>query len=109
MKVVIVDDMLLLREGLARILHDRGVDVVAEAATADGLIDLVSRTQPDAVILDIRMPLRSPTKDWSPQPLSVMRIRVSQFSCYRSFSTRRTPSGSSMRHPNALGTCWRTA
>ena len=56
MKVVIVDDMLLLREGLARILRDRGVDVVAEAATADGLVDLVSRTRPDAVILDIRMP-----------------------------------------------------
>ena len=56
MKVVIVDDMLLLREGLARILRDRGVDVVGEAASADGLIDLVSRTAPDAVILDIRMP-----------------------------------------------------
>jgi DNA-binding NarL/FixJ family response regulator len=55
-KVVIVDDMLLLREGLARILRDRGVEVVGEAASADGLVDLVSRTAPDAVILDIRMP-----------------------------------------------------
>jgi DNA-binding NarL/FixJ family response regulator len=56
MKVVIVDDMLLLREGLARILRDRGVEVVGEAASADGLIDLVRRKQPDAVIIDIRMP-----------------------------------------------------
>lgn len=56
MRVIIVDDMLLLREGLARILRDRGVEVVGEAASADGLIDLVSRTTPDAVILDIRMP-----------------------------------------------------
>ena len=56
MKVVIVDDMLLLREGLARILRDRGVEVVGEAASAEGLVDLVSRTAPDAVILDIRMP-----------------------------------------------------
>lgn len=56
MKVVIVDDMLLLREGLARILRDRGVDVVGEAASAEGLADLVSRTEPDVVILDIRMP-----------------------------------------------------
>ena len=56
MRVVIVDDMLLLREGLARILRDRGIDVVAEAASADGLVDLVQRTEPDAVILDIRMP-----------------------------------------------------
>lgn len=56
MKVVIVDDMLLLREGLARILRDRGVDVVAEAASAVGLVEVVERTEPDAVILDIRMP-----------------------------------------------------
>ena len=56
MKVVIVDDMLLLREGLARILRDRGVEVVAEASSGDGLVDLVRRTEPDAVILDIRMP-----------------------------------------------------
>ena len=56
MRVIIVDDMLLLREGLARILRDRGVEVVGEAASAEGLVDLVSRTTPDAVILDIRMP-----------------------------------------------------
>lgn len=56
MKVVVVDDMLLLREGLARILRDRGVDVVAEAASAEGLVELVARTDADAVIVDIRMP-----------------------------------------------------
>ena len=56
MRVVIVDDMLLLRDGLARILRDRGMEVVGEAKSAEGLIDLVSRTRPDAVILDIRMP-----------------------------------------------------
>jgi DNA-binding NarL/FixJ family response regulator len=55
-RVVIVDDMLLLRDGLARILRDRGVEVVAEASSGDGLVDLVRRTQPDVVILDIRMP-----------------------------------------------------
>ena len=56
MKVVVVDDMLLLREGLARILRDRGIDVVAEAASAEGLPELARRTAADAVILDIRMP-----------------------------------------------------
>lgn len=56
MRVVIVDDMLLLREGLARILRDRGIDVVGEAGSAEGLAELVSRTRPDVVILDIRMP-----------------------------------------------------
>jgi DNA-binding NarL/FixJ family response regulator len=56
MKVVIVDDMLLLREGLARILEERGVTVVAQASTAEGLNELVARTGADSVILDIRMP-----------------------------------------------------
>lgn len=56
MKVVIVDDMLLIRRGLSRLLSERGVEVVAEASSADGLVDLVTRTEPDAVILDIRMP-----------------------------------------------------
>jgi DNA-binding NarL/FixJ family response regulator len=56
LRVVIVDDMLLLREGLARILRDRGIEVVAEASSADAIVDLVRRTQPDVVILDIRMP-----------------------------------------------------
>ena len=56
MRIVIVDDMLLLREGLARILTDRGIDVVGQAANADGLSTLVDRTSADAVILDIRMP-----------------------------------------------------
>lgn len=56
MRVVIVDDMLLLREGLARILGDRGIDVVGQAATADGLDELVRSSKADCVILDIRMP-----------------------------------------------------
>jgi DNA-binding NarL/FixJ family response regulator len=56
MKVVIVEDMLLLREGLARILRDRQVEVVAEAGSAQRLGELVTRTEPDVVILDIRLP-----------------------------------------------------
>jgi DNA-binding NarL/FixJ family response regulator len=55
-KVVIVDDMLLLREGLARILTERGVEVVGQAGDATDLGELVRRTAADAVILDIRMP-----------------------------------------------------
>jgi len=55
-RVVIVDDMLLLREGLARILTDRGIEIVGQAANADGLNALIEQTGADAVILDIRMP-----------------------------------------------------
>lgn len=56
MRVIVVDDMLLLRAGLAHILRDRGIEVVGELASGEGLVALVGRTQPDAVILDIRMP-----------------------------------------------------
>lgn len=56
MKVVIADDSLLLREGLARLLTDNGVDVVGTADNATVLMEEVARTAPDAVIVDIRMP-----------------------------------------------------
>jgi DNA-binding NarL/FixJ family response regulator len=56
MRVVIADDVMLLRSGLARLLGDAGVDVVGEAANADALLSLVARFEPDAAIVDIRMP-----------------------------------------------------
>jgi DNA-binding NarL/FixJ family response regulator len=56
MRVVIADDSMLLREGLARLLVDAGCDVVATAADAVGLLREVELASPDAVIVDIRMP-----------------------------------------------------
>ena len=56
MRVEVVDDMLLIREGLAAALERRGVEVVAQADGQDGLDALVQRHQPDVVIMDIRMP-----------------------------------------------------
>ena len=56
MRVVIADDEALLREGLARLLADAGVDVVGSAATADELVRVVGLTRPDVAIVDIRMP-----------------------------------------------------
>ncbi len=56
MKVVIVDDMLLIREGLTAALSQRGVDVVAQAGSAQALVPLLRRHDPDVVVLDIRMP-----------------------------------------------------
>jgi DNA-binding NarL/FixJ family response regulator len=55
-RVVIVEDELLLREGIARLLTDAGVDVVATLETADQLIERVARVRPDVVLMDIRMP-----------------------------------------------------
>jgi DNA-binding NarL/FixJ family response regulator len=47
---------MLTREGIVRLLRDAGVDVVAEAEDADGLLHHVRLARPDAAIVDIRMP-----------------------------------------------------
>jgi DNA-binding NarL/FixJ family response regulator len=47
---------MLTREGIVRLLNDSGIEVVAEAEDADGLLRHVRLTRPDAAIVDIRMP-----------------------------------------------------
>jgi len=57
MRVVLADDHLLIREGVAALLSSiDGVEVVAECADYDSLLETVEREQPDAVVTDIRMP-----------------------------------------------------
>jgi DNA-binding NarL/FixJ family response regulator len=55
-RVVVADDAMLTREGIVRLLGDAGVDVVAEAEDAEGLLREVRLTHPDVVLVDIRMP-----------------------------------------------------
>ncbi len=56
MRVVIADDSMLMRRGLARLLTDAGLDVVATAEDSRGLLREVQLTAPDAAIIDIKMP-----------------------------------------------------
>jgi DNA-binding NarL/FixJ family response regulator len=56
MRVVIAEDAAVLREGLARLLTDRGHEVGAAVADAEALLAAVIEHPPDAVIADIRMP-----------------------------------------------------
>ena len=56
MRVVVADDALILREGLARLLAEAGMDVVGLAEDAVQLLALVEEHQPDVAIVDIRMP-----------------------------------------------------
>jgi DNA-binding NarL/FixJ family response regulator len=56
MRVVLADDVLIVRAGLARLLGEAGVDVVGEAEDGDGALRLVALKQPDVAIVDIRMP-----------------------------------------------------
>lgn len=56
MRVVIADDTVLLREGLAALLEDHGLDVVARVGDPDRLLAVVAEHEPDLAIVDIRMP-----------------------------------------------------
>lgn len=56
MRVVIADDSALLREGVARLLVEAGVDVVARTGDAASLVQAVEEHRPDVAIVDIRMP-----------------------------------------------------
>jgi DNA-binding NarL/FixJ family response regulator len=56
MRVVIADDSLLVREGIASLLRRAGFDVVAEASTGDEAVALVDAHAPEIAIVDIRMP-----------------------------------------------------
>ena len=56
MRVVIADDSVIVREGIASILARAGVDVAAQASNADELMDAVDAHRPDVAIVDIRMP-----------------------------------------------------
>jgi DNA-binding NarL/FixJ family response regulator len=55
-RVVVADDSLLTREGIVHVLCDAGLDVVAEAGDADGLLQAVQSSQPDVAVVDIKMP-----------------------------------------------------
>ena len=56
MRIVIAEDQVLLREGLARLFDDGGHQVVASLGSADGLPATVAEHDPDLVVVDIRMP-----------------------------------------------------
>jgi DNA-binding NarL/FixJ family response regulator len=56
MRVVIVEDQVLLRDGLRRLFSDAGHDVVATLGDAQGLVVAVSNHRPDLVVVDVRMP-----------------------------------------------------
>ena len=55
-RVVIADDSLLVREGIARLLEDGGFEVCGQAGDVSGLLKLLDSTGPDVAIVDIRMP-----------------------------------------------------
>jgi DNA-binding NarL/FixJ family response regulator len=55
-RVVLADDNVLLREGIAGLLERAGFDIAGQAGDAEGLIALVRTKRPDLAVVDIRMP-----------------------------------------------------
>jgi DNA-binding NarL/FixJ family response regulator len=56
MRVVIAEDLALLREGLVALLRENGIDVVAQVEDGPGLLRAIAGHQPDLAIVDVRLP-----------------------------------------------------
>jgi DNA-binding NarL/FixJ family response regulator len=56
LRVIVVEDSLVYREGLVSLLQKAGCDVVGEADDVAGGLDAVAREQPDCAVVDVRMP-----------------------------------------------------
>src|SRR5918996_560906 len=55
-RLILADDDVLLREGIASLLGNAGYDIVGQAGDAASLIDMVREQPPELVVIDIRMP-----------------------------------------------------
>jgi len=55
-RVVVAEDVMLMREGIVRVLRDEGVDVVAEVGNQTDLMSALAAQSPDCAVVDIRMP-----------------------------------------------------
>ncbi len=56
LRVAIAEDAAVIREGLVRLLEDRGHQVVAAVADGDALLEAVADLHPDVAVVDVRMP-----------------------------------------------------
>ncbi|MFF4607338.1 response regulator [Streptomyces sp. NPDC001339] len=56
MRVVLAEDLYLLRDGMTHLLNARGFTVVAAVATGPELLEAVEREQPDLAVVDVRLP-----------------------------------------------------
>ena len=56
MRVVIAEDLALLRDGIVRLLRDSGMEVVAAVEDGDALVEAVARERPDVAVVDVRLP-----------------------------------------------------
>jgi DNA-binding NarL/FixJ family response regulator len=89
LRVVIGEDDVLLREGVARLLTDAGIVVVAQAGDARDLVSKTLAYRPDVAIVDVRMPPNANTTAWSPPSNCAVVCRRPPCSSFRSSTIRR--------------------
>jgi len=95
--VVLADDSMLIRDGIARLLEEAGLRVVAQAGSGEELLELVAATEPDVAVVDIRMPPSGSDEG----------VRAAQ-----AIRSIRRPACSSSRRtsfPRMRASCWRRA
>ena len=63
-RVVIADDDVLLREGVATLLERSGFEILGRAGDGEQLVSQVRAVRPDLVVVDIRMPPTNATEAW---------------------------------------------
>ena len=56
MRVVVAEDLFLLREGLVRLLKAHGLEIAAAVDSAPGLLEAMLECRPDVAIVDVRLP-----------------------------------------------------
>ena len=104
-RVVLADDSVLLREGVARLLEEAGFEVVAQSGTAEDLLRHVAMHKPDVAVVDIRMPPTHTDEGLRPRARSASATPTSACSCSRSTSSPATRWRCSRRAPKASATC----
>jgi len=104
-RVVIVEDNALLREGIVALLRERSIDVVAQAEDAPGLLRIVAGHKPDVAIVDVRLPptftddgvraaieARAPSGPGRPDPVAVRRTGLHVGAAGVGHGRRRLPA-----------------
>ena len=105
MRVVIADDAPLIREGVARLLTENGVEVVDQVGDADALLRSVRDLRPDVALVDIRMPPTHTNEGLRAARESVRATRTPPSSSSPNTSSLTTRSNSSKRSPKESATC----
>ena len=108
-RVVVADDSAVVRDGVAAVLRENGIDVTATASDAESLYRAVNRHRPDVALVDIRMPPTGPTRGSSPPSALPSRIRRWACCCYPATSRPATRCGSWRAARPGAATCSRTA